>query len=60
MIKIENNRIELHGSPEELAAELFLLIAYCQSNKQIDINLKKLGEALRKAFESDDTTHFSA
>lgn len=60
MIKVDKEKIVLRGRPEELAAELLLLIAYCQSNKQIDISFKKLGEALRKAFESDDTTHFPA
>lgn len=60
MIKVDEGRIELHGTPEVLAAELVLLIAYCQSDKRIDAEVQKIEMALEKKFESDDTQNFMA
>lgn len=60
MIKVDKEKIVLRGNPKELAAELVLLIAYCQSDKRIDAEIKKIEMALEEKTENDDISHFMA
>lgn len=60
MIKVDNEKIILRGNPREIAAELVLLISYCQSDKRIDAEIKKIEMALEEKTESDDISHFMA
>lgn len=60
MIKVDKEKIVLSGKPREIAAELVLLISYCQSDKRIDAEIQRIEMALEEKTESDDKQHFMA